>query len=219
MLGLTTNDLILKLVNYNFYDWEGESEPQHIYRLGMPQQILDDLGFPNFYDSWGYEAVQNIHADLPLLPKHWLTLEQTFFNWLKKAKDILFPNGTSIVTPELSTYWLPYEKHPPNWTKKNKWEKPDYDSYVALLQEAGIINLEPASLKENLRGAIVQDYREFETLGKIAARNQPLLFFANEDRVIRVTEYLSILIELKEEETYRDVQRPLIETLNPQFLM
>jgi hypothetical protein len=218
LIGLKTSELLLELAKYNFYDWDNErdSDDKYFFYFGMSQEVVNNIGIPNFYHSWGYDAVQNPHADPSFSPQQWLTFEQTFFRWLKGANKILFPNAKCLVTPELERWWFPYDSYPPKWTKRNKWEKSEYDDYVKLLYEADVIRQGP-NLRYNYRGAIVQSYHEFETLGKISARNKPLLFFIKDDRVIQITEYLTIMVEFKNKEDCEHTRKEIVEAISPQF--
>lgn len=218
VIGLPTSELISKLTNYSFLNWENPCCNDNILRFGMPQQIMMRCGIDRFYDSWGYESVQNPNSEIVISPRKWLLLENEFFDWLENAKELLFPTGSSIVTPNLTTWWFPSEKYPPKWTSRNKWKKIDFDSYENLLSKADVLNLEPVSLREDYRGGIVENYVEFKILGKIAVKNQPLYFFANEDRVIILTEYLSIILVLENQKLYQYLKNTLIKKLNPQLL-
>lgn len=217
MESLKTNKLLCELVKYTFYDWEDENEDKKILHFGMPDDLIITLGYPNFYGSWGYEAVGNPYANPSFSSEQWLLFESNFFQWLKEAKDVFLPNGFSIVTPQLSNWWLPTEIHPPKWTIENKWKKKNYDSYVKLLTDSNVMKLTPPSLETDYRGAIIESYEDFEVIGKMATRNQSLLFFCGEDRVIRLTNYLSVMIECNSEDTKHNIQTILTKTINPRF--
>lgn len=45
-----------------------------------------------------------------------------------------------------------------------------------------------------------------------------VLFFSNEDRVITITDYLTAIIVVKDQELYENIEDALIKALNPQFL-
>lgn len=48
MIGLRTNDLILRLANYTFYDWENHSNSEKVIHFGMTRDILTQYGIKDF---------------------------------------------------------------------------------------------------------------------------------------------------------------------------
>ncbi|MED4406990.1 hypothetical protein [Heyndrickxia coagulans] len=166
-------DLILILSQYDFYDWEqNENIDQYVLKIGMPADLLADLEAESLYESFGVEAVNNEYANPSYSPEKWLELENQFFIWLKKSIDFLFLKGETIVTPNLKDDWRLNE----DWHDENKWMLPDYNEYLKMLQEENILNL-PASLKDDYRGALIENEFEVEKLGRMATKGVHLLFF------------------------------------------
>jgi hypothetical protein len=216
MRGLSTNKLIKKLYNYSFYDWEKEDDSTYALHFGISDHILKKVEFINLYDSFGYESVQNKFADIDISPKTWIELQDIFIEWLSQGEKFLF-KGEVIVTPNLSNWWFPYDLDPPKWCEKNIWEKPDYDSYIDLLYKSNVIPKNIPSSRENYRGAVIESLDDIKTLGKIAVKNCPLLFFCNEDRVIRLTEYLTVKIEMKNKKVEEEIIEYIKRVLKPIF--
>ncbi len=219
MLPLKTADLIQRLAEYSFFDWDQEQDDKLSINLGMSPEILETLEVPNFYDSWGYEAVNNVNAPLSLEVKQWRLLEEQFFSWLKKAEPVFLPDSGAIVTPNLCDYWFPHGSHFPMKLPKGKtWEKADHHRYALLLAQAGVVDLGTPRCRQDYRGAVVENFEEFLVLGKMATRKFQLLFFADGDRVYKITEYLTVTLEMRDEEAYREVKKNLTALLNPLIL-
>ncbi|WP_057913624.1 hypothetical protein [Peribacillus muralis] len=192
MFSISTKNLLSQLVKYDFYDWEQNDEiEEYILKFGMPNNLL--LNVNNFYDSWGFDAVQNEFANPSYTTEEWLELETVFFDWLGKAGDFLFPKGKVIATPNLERNWYLNGEQPPIWDNKNKWMKSDYDKYISLLHKSEVIEEGP-SLREEYRAVMIEDFSEVRTLGKLSVKGVPLLFFLDEDKVITLSEYLSVII-------------------------
>jgi len=210
---INTADLIKFLSNYHFYDWDLQQKNKCVMNFGMSQDILQSHNIPEYYDSWGYEAINNKYAPIEFSVSQWLQLENSFFNWLSQAESILMHN--IIVTPRLSNIWTKYSSYQQNWSKKNIWEKDDYDLYLNTLEAAKIINLRKPQFNLDCRGAVIENFNELKILGKMATRNFDLIFFSNNNMVFRITEYLTLQLELKDQITYSNVQQNLLELLNP----
>ncbi|MGK4151768.1 hypothetical protein AB0X74_03700 [Kurthia gibsonii] len=90
MEKITFLELLDILKHYDFYDWEDEGKKQYQFNLAMPEKLLEKLSFPEFYESFGIEAVQNRNAERNLKVAEWLEIENTFFNWLKNVENSVF---------------------------------------------------------------------------------------------------------------------------------
>ena len=219
MLSLKTADLIHRLDDYSFFDWDQEREDKLSITVGMSPKILEVLEVPTFYESWGYEAVNNENAPLSLEVKQWRLLEEQFFSWLKKAEAAFLPDSQAIVTPNLCDYWFPHGSHFPTKLPRGKtWEKADHHRYALLLAQGGVVDLGTPRCRQDYRGAVVENFEELLVLGKMSTRNFKLLFFANKDRVYKITEYLTVTLEMKDEEAYRKVRETLTDMLDPFIL-
>lgn len=220
MKAVKMNELLLELVKYNFYSWqenEDDKDNLNAIKLGIPKNLLKNTDFENLYDSWGYEAVNNPYAQPNFTIEQWGQLEKLFFEWLKKLENIIFPNGRAIVTPFLERAWELSDNDFQEECSDNQWIKSDYDKYIELLQDSEIISKGP-SLREDYRGGLLDNYSEFEIIGRVAIKNLPLLFFSNEDRVVTITEYLSVIIEFRDKEACMDFQEKLNKSFGFQIL-
>lgn len=212
MYSISTSNLISQLGKYDFYDWEqNEDENECILKFGMPNNILLKQNVSNFYDSWGLDAVQNEFSNPSYTSEKWLELETVFFDWLDKAGDFLFPKERVIATPNLERNWYLQGEQKPEWDDKNKWIKPDYDKYISILLESEVIEEGP-TLREEYRGVIIEDFSEIKTIGKIAIKGVPLLFFSDEDKVITISEYLSVSIYFKNQ-TLLEKSKPFLKKI------
>jgi hypothetical protein len=214
MRGLRTSELLVQLSEYSFYDWERtfDSRPYYAAWFGMPQSVLDDLKVPTFYDTWGFDAVQNPHATPSFTVEQWLQFEETFFSWLRPAQELLLDHGTCIVTPNLMDWWYPLDQHPIKWGRRNRWMKPHYERYVGLVDQ-----VQPFQ-ESACRGGIIEGWTEFETLSRMATRNKRLQFFTGGDRVVTITEYLTVIIDFSDQQVYQKVADQMHEQLRAQLL-
>ncbi|WP_338749570.1 hypothetical protein [Bacillus sp. FJAT-52991] len=217
MKALKMNDLLKNLINYDFYDWEDEDNNKYVLKIGMPNNLLSKINFHELYDSWGFEAIENEYASPSFSQKEWLKLEEEFFTWLEKAGPYLFPKGKVLVTPSLERNWLLYENSSPIWDETNEWIRQDYEKYYSNLLKAKIFE-EPPSSKDDYRGAIIESYSEIKIVGKMAIKGVPLLFFSNENLVVHITEYLSLLIYFKNHNSLEQGKTKLMNLLNAQIL-
>lgn len=217
MRSIKMNDLLLQLSKYDFYEWEQEDTNKFRLTVGLPINILSNLNLNNFYDSWGFEAVQNEFADPSFTIEKWLKLENLFFNWLQKMEDYLFPKGKVIATPNLERNWYLYDSLYPNWDNTNNWVKPDYEKYISLLFDSNAV-LEGPSLRDEYRGVIIENYSEVRTLGKISVKGVPILFFSKGDMVITITEYLTVLIYYRNSMLLEQSRSQLVKFLDAQIL-
>ncbi|MBH8604111.1 hypothetical protein [Thermoactinomyces sp. CICC 10522] len=213
MKGLNTNTLLKNLVRYSFFDWDNEGNGTEPLLLGMPEAILKQHQVEEFYHSWGIEAVHNPHAHPSFSAEDWLRLENDFFDWLNIGKHLLFPDGSAIVTPSLQQDWF-FNGYDPD---KNEWMKYDFEQYENLLLSHQIIQ-QPPSLREDYRGAVVENFEEFKITSKMSIRGVPLLFFSNNEMVITITDYLTIKIHFKNNSIKEKKKYQLIDIMNPQFL-
>jgi hypothetical protein len=79
MKPIRTYQLISLLVDYDFYNWDDENVKTYEMVFGIPEEKLSFIGFPQFYNSWGYDAVNNENANPMFTPYEWNNLEHTFF--------------------------------------------------------------------------------------------------------------------------------------------
>ena len=218
MQGIRMKELLESLIKYDFYDWEHHVDTkEYVLKLGMPKSLLSNLNIDNFYDSWGIEAVNNIHANPSFNSDKWLELENEFFSWLKNASEFLFPNGKAIVTPNLEKNWILFDEMYPLWNITNQWMKFDYEKYIMELVKSKILEDSP-SLRDEYRGLLTDSYSEIQVLGKMAIKGVPLLFFSQKNIVISITEYLSIVIFFRNQELLQQGKQELINLLSPQVL-
>lgn len=199
------------MLRYDFFDWELEEENKYFMTFGIPKDLLDKLEFPDFYDSMGIDAVNNPYAQPSLNTKEWLKLENEFFSWFKEVKKILFSKDEIIVTPELEKNWWVDEE------ESNLWHE-EYEEYMSLLEMCGVIE-SPPTLNEPYRGGKVENYNELITLAKMSIRGVPLLFFNNDNTIIRITDYLTIQIFFRNKDMMEKNKKRLINELNAQILI
>lgn len=191
MKALNTTSLIKKLVSYSFFDWDDEMKSNKLkLHIGMGSSFLQSVDMNLFYDSWGFESVENPYSSVVISRKKWIELENAFFNWLGRYEN-LFLSQEMIVTPYLTNNWFAFDWNCSEWDDSNYWMKSDYIAYENLLLSNGVINSRPA-IREDYRGALITSFDEFKTIGKMSTKGLRLLFFINNEAVIRITEYLTI---------------------------
>lgn len=206
-------NLLKKVLKYDFYDWELGEENKNSIIVGMPNDLLNKLHFPDFYDSMGFDAVNNPYAQLSLSSMEWLNLEKEFFNWFKEVENILFSKKELIVTPELERNWWIDEE-----VDSNSWIMAEYETYLSLLKKYGMIESSP-SLKEPYRGGEIESFDEFILLAKMSIRGVPLLFLNDEDTIIRISDYLTIQIFFRNKEMLEKKKAQLVEEFDAQILV
>ncbi|WP_146550771.1 hypothetical protein [Rummeliibacillus suwonensis] len=206
-------NLLKKVLKYDFYDWELGEENKNSIIVGMPNDLLNKLHFPDFYDSMGFDAVNNPYAQLSLSSMEWLNLEKEFFNWFKEVENILFSKKELIVTPELERNWWIDEE-----VDSNSWIMAEYEAYLSLLKKYGMIESSP-SLKEPYRGGEIESFDEFILLAKMSIRGVPLLFLNDEDTIIRILDYLTIQIFFRNKEMLEKKKAQLVEEFDAQILV
>lgn len=206
-------NLLKKALKYDFYDWELGEENKNSIIVGMPNDLLNKLHFPDFYDSMGFDAVNNPYAQPSLSSMEWLNLEKEFFNWFKEVENILFSKKKLIVTPELERNWWIDEE-----VDSNSWIMAEYEAYLSLLKKYGMIESSP-SLKEPYRGGEIESFDEFILLAKMSIRGVPLLFLNNEDTIIRISDYLTIQIFFRNKEILEKKKAQLVEEFDAQILV
>lgn len=211
---LRTQQLLHLLGRYDFYDWERLFDGRRYFAgwFGMPRSILQDLGAENLYDSWGFDAVDNPHADPKFSPELWLRMVDQFFAWLKGA-EFLILGENCVVTPDLSDWWMPYLAEPPKWTARNRWKEPDYSRYMSLIRSASNAQWDP-----EYHGALIKTWDEFESIARMSTRNQRFQFFTGGDRVVHVTEYLTVIVDARDSETFDHIVHALCDDMSAQLL-
>lgn len=209
MEKITFLELLEPLKNYDFYDWEDEGKEQHQFILAMPEKLVEELKFPDFYDSFGIEAVKNRNAKRNLKIAEWLEIENTFFNWLKNVENSLFRAENVIVTPYFERNW--------HLDSVKKWMRNDYEQYVQYLESQGIV-ANPLEFHEDYRGAKIENYDELIMLFKMAIRGVPLLFLVDEEMAFIVTDCLTIRMIFKNEAILNEKKNVLKSQLDFQLL-
>jgi hypothetical protein len=129
----------------------------------------------------------------------------------------LFPSGKVFVTPSLYRDWLIEQYLYPEWESQHIWFKDDCQKYQDLLVQSGVINREPDFIV--YRGALIESFGEVEILGKISIKGVPLLFFSDKKMVIEITDYLSVKITFKDEQTLNQIKGIVDELLTPQYFL
>jgi hypothetical protein len=215
--GLSTNTLLKYLIKYSFFDWDNEECNRNQLILGIPRGILKQYAVENFYESWGIEAVNNSDASPSFSVADWRKIENIFLDWLRKGAYVLFPDEQFAVTPSLQQDWFSKIPYSYELTKENEWMRIDYEQYERILVNNQIIHPSP-HLVEDLRGAFIENYEEFEIIAKMSIRGVPLLFFSSEKMVIYITDCLSVRIYFKDSFTKEAIKFQLTQNLEPQWL-
>jgi len=216
MNGMGTYPLLLEMIHYDFYDWDNENEDIEPLFLGMPKELLESLGVPHLYETWGFDAVNNENAETPFTVDEWKEIEDEFFNWLRNAGDVLFPPHQVIVTPELYRDWL----HVPSDGEDDRlqWFQEDQQRYYDLLTQSKTILPEP-DWRDDYRGAVLESFEEVEIMGRMSVKGVvPLLFFSDRKYVMVITDYLTLKIIAKNQQVTNELMQELKDRLNPTVL-
>lgn len=209
MEKITFLELLDILKHYDFYDWEDEGKKQYQFNLAMPEKLLEKLNFPEFYESFGIEAVQNRNAERNLKVAEWLEIENTFFNWLKNVENSVFTKKNMIVMPYFEKNWHLYSV--------KKWMQKDYKKYINYLENQGVIAT-PIEFHEDYRGAKIENFQELIMLFKMAIRGVPLLFLVDYEWAFIVTDSLTIRMVFKNESILKEKKNVLKSQLDFQLL-
>ncbi|KXZ16586.1 hypothetical protein AXI59_01470 [Bacillus nakamurai] len=208
-MKLETANLLKALSEYQFYHWEDHEENQHHLMIGLPEDMIN---IRNFYDSFGFECIDNEYSDVKISKKQWTDIENLFFQWVS---PYLSTFNQTIVTPFLSNDW------------EGEFDLEDidedelaaaYKKYKEFLISKDLYDKTP-TLIETSRGYKINNADDFSTLGKMAARNNKYLFFADEEKVFMFTDSLTFNIYFKNQEVLEKEKEKIVQLLSPQFLI
>ncbi|MCY7885335.1 hypothetical protein MOA93_09440 [Bacillus spizizenii] len=94
-----TAKLLTILSEYQFFDWEHQKNNKHRIMIGLPENMLIIKGF---YQSFGFDSVENPYSNIKISKKQWIHMEDLFFQWIS---PYLSTFGQTVVTPFLSNDW------------------------------------------------------------------------------------------------------------------
>lgn len=126
------------------------------------------INMRNFYDSFGFESIDNEYSDVKISKKQWTDIENLFFQWVS---PYLSTFNQTIVTPFLSNDW------------EGEFDLEDidedelaaaYKKYKEFLISKDLYDHTPA-LNETSRGYKIDNTDDFSTIGKMAVRNNKYL--------------------------------------------
>lgn len=203
-MNLHTAQLLTILSEYQFFDWEHQKNNKHRILIGLPENKHE---IKDFYQSFGFESVENPYSNIKISKKQWVHMEDLFFQWIS---PYLSTFGQTVVTPFLSNDW------------EGECHLDDefaaaYEAYKAFLIGSGLYDHTPA-LIETSRGYQIDHIGDFSILGKMAARNHQYLFFADGDKAFMFTDSLTFQMFCKDEEVLHNEKRKIEQLLHPDFL-
>ncbi|CAN2247235.1 hypothetical protein [Bacillus vallismortis] len=207
-MKLETSKLLSVLSQYQFFNWENEEENHHQLVIGLPEDIVE---IKDFYDSFGFESVDNEYSDIKISKQQWIDIENKFFQWIS---PYLSTFNQTIVTPDLSNDW---EGEIDLEDIEEDELAPVYKEYKEFLSSNDLYD-DMATLVEISRGYKIDDLGDFSTLGKMAARNNKYLFFADGDKVFMFTDSLTLKVYFKDQEVLEKEKKKIERLLNPKFL-
>ncbi|MEC1431550.1 hypothetical protein P9C69_12700 [Bacillus subtilis] len=207
-MKLETSKLLSVLSQYQFFNWENEEENHHKLVIGLPEDIVE---IKDFYDSFGFESVDNEYSDIKISKQQWIDIENKFFQWIS---PYLSTFNQTIVTPYLSNDW---EGEIDLEDIEEDELAPVYKEYKEFLSSNDLYD-DMATLVEISRGYKIDDLGDFSTLGKMAARNNKYLFFADGDKVFMFTDSLTLKVYFKDQEVLEKEKKKIERILNPKFL-
>ncbi|MFS3940186.1 hypothetical protein ACL9SS_01620 [Bacillus subtilis] len=207
-MKLETSKLLSVLSQYQFFNWENEEENHYKLVIGLPEDIVE---IKDFYDSFGFESVDNEYSDIKISKQQWIEIENNFFQWIS---PYLSTFNQTIVTPYLSNDW---EGEIDLEDIEEDELAPVYKEYKEFLSSNDLYD-DMATLVEISRGYKIDDLGDFSTLGKMAARNNKYLFFADGDKVFMFTDSLTLKVYFKDQEVLEKEKKKIERFLNPKFL-
>ncbi|MEC0731288.1 hypothetical protein [Bacillus spizizenii] len=207
-MKLETSKLLSVLSQYQFFNWENEEGNHHKLVIGLPEDIVE---IKDFYDSFGFESVDNEYSDIKISKQQWIDIENKFFQWIS---PYLSTFNQTIVTPYLSNDW---EGEIDLEDIEEDELAPLYKEYKEFLASNDLYD-DMATLVEISRGYKIDDLGDFSTLGKMAARNNKYLFFADGDKVFMFTDSLTLKVYFKDQEVLEKEKKKIERLLNPKFL-
>lgn len=207
-MKLETSKLLSVLSQYQFFNWENEEGNHHKLVIGLPEDIVE---IKDFYDSFGFESVDNEYSDIKISKQQWIDIENKFFQWIS---PYLSTFNQTIVTPYLSNDW---EGEIDLEDIEEDELAPLYKEYKEFLASNDLYD-DMATLVEISRGYKIDDLGDFSTLGKMAARNNKYLFFADGDKVFMFTDSITLKVYFKDQEVLEKEKKKIERLLNPKFL-
>lgn len=165
----------------------------------------------DFYQSFGFDSVENPYTNIKITKKQWVHMEDLFFQWIS---PYLSTFGQTVVTPFLSHDWEG-GCHLDDMMDDEFAEV--YEEYKAFLIGNDLYDHTP-TLLENSRGYQIDHIRDFSILGKMAARNHHYLFFTDGDKVFMFTDSLTFQMYCKDKEVLHNEMRKIGQLLHPDFL-
>ncbi|NTU24959.1 hypothetical protein HPX95_01930 [Bacillus tequilensis] len=207
-MKLQTAQLLTILSEYQFFDWEDHENNKHLMMIGLPENTLE---IKDFYQSFGFESVENSFSNIKISKKQWVQMEDLFFQWIS---PYLSTFGQTVVTPFLNNDW------------EGECDLDDimddefahaYKAYKAFLIDNDLYDHRPA-LIETSRGYQIDHIGDFSILGRMAARNHRYLFFADGDKVFMFTDSLTFQMYCKDEEVLHHEKKKIKQMLHPDFL-
>nr|WGD88389.1 hypothetical protein P5656_02560 [Bacillus subtilis] len=207
-MKLETSKLLSVLSQYQFFNWENEEENHHQLVIGLPEDIVE---IKDFYDSFGFESVDNEYSDIKISKQQWIDIENKFFQWIS---PYLSTFNQTIVTPYLSNDW---EGEIDLEDIEEDELAPVYKEYKEFLSSNDLYD-DMATLVEISRGYKIDDLGDFSTLGKMVMRNNKYLFFADGDKVFMFTDSLTLKVYFKDQEVLEKEKKKIERLLNPKFL-
>ncbi|UGW84591.1 hypothetical protein LT232_00105 [Bacillus velezensis] len=204
-MKLETSKLLSVLSQYQFFNWENEEENHHKLVIGLPEDIVE---IKDFYDSFGFESVDNEYSDIKVSKQQWIDIENKFFQWIS---PYLSTFNQTIVTPYLSNDW---EGEIDLEDIEEDELAPVYKEYKEFLSSNDLYD-DMATLVEISRGYKIDDLGDFSTLGKMAARNNlQYLFFADGNKVFIFTDSLTFKVYFKDQEVLEKEKKKIEQLLN-----
>ncbi|MEC0575871.1 hypothetical protein P8833_19240 [Bacillus inaquosorum] len=207
-MKLQTAQLLTILSEYQFFDWEHQKNNKHRIMIGLPENMLI---IKEFYQSFGFDSVENPYSNIKISNKQWVHMEDLFFQLIS---PYLSTFRLTIVTPFLSNDWEG-ECHLDDIMDDEFADA--YKAYKAFLIGNGLYGLTP-TLIDYCRGYQIDHIGDFSILGKMAARNHHYLFFADGDKVFMFTDSLTFRMYCKDGEVLHNEKRKIEQLLNPDFL-
>ncbi|OBA07081.1 hypothetical protein A9D36_07835 [Bacillus subtilis] len=207
-MKVQTAQLLTILSEYQFFDWEHRENNKHRIIMGLPENTL---GIKGFYQSFGFESVENPYSNIKISKKRWVDMEDLFFQWIS---PYLAAFGQTVVTPFLSNDW---EGECDLDDMMDDEFSHAYKEYKAFLISNDLYDHTPA-LIETSRGYQIDHIGDFSILGKMAARNYHYLFFADGDKVFMFTDSLTFQMYCKDEEVLHNEKKKIEQMLHPDFL-
>ncbi|CUB16259.1 hypothetical protein BN2127_JRS7_03492 [Bacillus subtilis] len=121
----------------------------------------------DFYQSFGFDSVENPYTNIEITKKQWVHMEDLFFQWIS---PYLSTFGQTVVTPFLSNDWEG-GCHLDDMMDDEFAEV--YEEYKAFLIDNDLYDHTP-TLLENSRGYQIDHIGDFSILGKDGCKKSSL---------------------------------------------